>query len=59
MVNLDEIKITRRDTEVLKLLVEGCSNRKLPRNCTSVRARSNSIYALYSSGRVFGTAAKG
>jgi hypothetical protein len=29
MVNLDQIKITRRDTEVLKLLVEGCSNREV------------------------------
>ena len=29
MVNLDEIKITRRDTEVLKLLVAGCSNREI------------------------------
>src|SRR4029077_1937751 len=29
MVNLDDIKITRRDTEVLKLLVEGCSNREI------------------------------
>ncbi len=29
MVNLDQIKITRRDTEVLKLLVQGCSNREI------------------------------
>jgi DNA-binding NarL/FixJ family response regulator len=29
MVNLDEIKITRRDTEVLKLLVQGCSNKEI------------------------------
>ena len=29
MVNLDQIKITRGDTEVLKLLVEGCSNREI------------------------------
>jgi DNA-binding NarL/FixJ family response regulator len=29
MLNLNEIKITRRDEEVLKLLVQGCSNKEI------------------------------
>jgi DNA-binding NarL/FixJ family response regulator len=29
MINLDHIKITRRDQQVLKLLVEGCSNKDI------------------------------
>ena len=29
MLNLSEIKITRRDEEVLKLLVQGCSNKEI------------------------------
>jgi len=29
MLNLDQIKITRRDQQVLKLLVEGCSNKEI------------------------------
>jgi DNA-binding NarL/FixJ family response regulator len=29
MTNLSEIKITRRDEEVLKLLVQGCSNKEI------------------------------
>jgi DNA-binding NarL/FixJ family response regulator len=29
MINLDEIKITPRDEEVLRLLVEGCSNKEI------------------------------
>lgn len=29
MLNLDEIKITRRDQQVLKLLVQGCSNKEI------------------------------
>jgi DNA-binding NarL/FixJ family response regulator len=29
MVNLDQIKITRRDHEVLRLLVQGCSNKDI------------------------------
>ena len=29
MTNLNEIKITRRDEEVLKLLVQGCSNKEI------------------------------
>lgn len=29
MVNLDEIKITPRDEQVLKLLVQGCSNKEI------------------------------
>ena len=29
MINLDQIKITRRDQQVLKLLVEGCSNKDI------------------------------
>ena len=29
MVNIDEIKITPRDEEVLKLLVQGCSNKEI------------------------------
>ena len=29
MLSLDEIKITRRDQDVLKLLVEGCSNKEI------------------------------
>ena len=28
MMNLDEIKITPRDHEVLRLLVQGCSNKE-------------------------------
>ena len=28
-MNLDEIKITPRDEEVLKLLVQGCSNKEI------------------------------
>jgi DNA-binding NarL/FixJ family response regulator len=29
MVNLEEIKITPRDEEVLQLLVQGCSNKEI------------------------------
>ncbi|HET7441174.1 MAG TPA: helix-turn-helix transcriptional regulator [Terriglobales bacterium] len=29
MVNIDEIKITPRDEQVLKLLVQGCSNKEI------------------------------
>jgi DNA-binding NarL/FixJ family response regulator len=29
MINLDEIKITPRDLEVLRLLVQGCSNKEI------------------------------
>jgi DNA-binding NarL/FixJ family response regulator len=29
MLNLDQIKITRRDQEVLRLLVQGCSNKDI------------------------------
>jgi DNA-binding NarL/FixJ family response regulator len=29
MLNLNEIKITRRDEDVLKLLVQGCSNKEI------------------------------
>jgi DNA-binding NarL/FixJ family response regulator len=29
MLNLSEIKITQRDAEVLKLLVQGCSNKEI------------------------------
>lgn len=29
MTNLSEIKITQRDEEVLKLLVQGCSNKEI------------------------------
>jgi DNA-binding NarL/FixJ family response regulator len=29
MINLDEIKITPRDEQVLKLLVQGCSNKEI------------------------------
>lgn len=29
MLTLDQIKITRRDQEVLKLLAEGCSNKEI------------------------------
>ncbi len=29
MINLDQIKITRRDQQVLKLLVAGCSNKDI------------------------------
>jgi DNA-binding NarL/FixJ family response regulator len=29
MVNLNEIKITTRDEQVLKLLVQGCSNKEI------------------------------
>jgi DNA-binding NarL/FixJ family response regulator len=32
MMNLDEIKITPRDEDVLKLLVQGCAIRKSPVN---------------------------
>ena len=28
MLNLEQIKITRRDQDVLKLLVQGCSNKE-------------------------------
>jgi DNA-binding NarL/FixJ family response regulator len=31
MINLDEIKITPRDQQVLKLLVQGCSNKDIAR----------------------------
>ncbi len=31
MINLDQIKITRRDQQVLKLLVAGCSNKDIAR----------------------------
>jgi len=29
MLSLDQIKITRRDNDVLKLLVQGCSNKEI------------------------------
>ena len=29
MLSLDQIKITRRDNQVLKLLVQGCSNKEI------------------------------
>lgn len=29
MIDLNEIKITQRDEEVLKLLVQGCSNKEI------------------------------
>jgi len=29
MLNLEQIKITRRDQDVLKLLVQGCSNKEI------------------------------
>lgn len=29
MFNLDQIKITRRDQEVIRLLVQGCSNKEI------------------------------
>jgi DNA-binding NarL/FixJ family response regulator len=29
MLNVDQIKITRRDQQVLQLLVEGCSNKEI------------------------------
>ena len=29
MLSLDQIKITRRDNEVLKLVVQGCSNKEI------------------------------
>jgi len=29
MINLDEIKITPRDDQVLRLLVQGCSNKEI------------------------------
>ncbi len=29
MIDLNEIKITRRDEQVLKLLVQGCSNKEI------------------------------
>jgi len=29
MFNLEQIKITRRDQDVLKLLVQGCSNKEI------------------------------
>jgi DNA-binding NarL/FixJ family response regulator len=29
MINLEQIKITRRDHQVLKLLVQGCSNKDI------------------------------
>jgi DNA-binding NarL/FixJ family response regulator len=29
MLNVDQIKITRRDQDVLKLLVQGCSNKEI------------------------------
>ena len=29
MLNLDQIKITRRDRQVLDLLVQGCSNKEI------------------------------
>jgi DNA-binding NarL/FixJ family response regulator len=29
MINIDEIKITPRDEQVLKLLVQGCSNKEI------------------------------
>ena len=34
VLNLDQIKITRRDQEVLKLLVEGCSNKEIAAELT-------------------------
>lgn len=29
MINLEQVKVTRRDQDVLKLLVQGCSNKEI------------------------------
>ena len=45
MINLNEIKITPRDEQVLRLLVQGCSNKEIashlnisPQNCEAAPA---------------------
>ena len=35
MINLNEIKITPRDQQVLRLLVQGCSNKAAPQGSRS------------------------
>ena len=39
MVDLNQIKITRRDQQVLNLLVQGCSNKEIGPSSTSARER--------------------
>jgi len=47
MFNLDQIKITRRDQQVINLLVQGCSNKKSPQSSISIPAPSNSTFARF------------
>jgi len=47
MINLNEIKITPRDQQVLRLLVQGCSNKEIASHLSISRAPSNSTCALY------------
>jgi len=51
MINLNEIKITPRDQQVLRLLVQGCSNKEIASHLSISRAPSNSTCALYSARR--------
>jgi DNA-binding NarL/FixJ family response regulator len=39
MIDLDTIKITPRDGEVLRLLAQGCSNKEIANTSTSVHAQ--------------------
>lgn len=40
MTNLNEIKITPRDQQVLRLLVQGCSNKDIARAILSISPRT-------------------
>ena len=39
MLNLNQIKITQRDEQVLQLLVQGCSNKEIAAQLKISRAR--------------------
>jgi len=39
MIQLEQVKVTPRDQEVLNLLVQGCSNKEIAGSSISARAR--------------------
>jgi DNA-binding NarL/FixJ family response regulator len=52
MLSLDQIKITRRDHEVLQLLVQGCSNKEIATELSiSPRTVKQHLRTLVSAGR--------
>ena len=45
MVNLEQVKVTPRDQQVLNLLVQGCSNKEIAGQLNISRERSSSTCA--------------